>query len=109
MKDGRAFRMVLSTVDSEEEGARIAKSLVDRKLCACINLVPRVRSFYQWDGAVQDDAEVLLIMKTTQEKLQALSDNLAEIHSYEVPEVLVIPVDQGRTSYLDWLAESCAD
>ena len=109
MKDGRAFRIVLSTAGSEEEGARIAKSLVERKLCACVNLVPKIRSFYRWEGAVQDDAEVLLIIKTTQEKLQSLSDLLAEIHSYDVPEVLAIEVDQGSASYLEWLAESCTD
>ena len=109
MKDGRAFRIVLSTAGSEEEGALLAKSLVERKLCACVNLVPKIRSFYRWEGAVQDDAEVLLIIKTTQEKLQSLSDHLAEIHSYDVPEVLAIEVDQGSASYLEWLAESCAD
>ena len=109
MKDGRAFRIVLSTAGSEEEGARVAKSLLERKLCACVNLAPGVRSFYRWEGAVQDDAEVLLIIKTTQEKLQALSDHLAEIHSYDVPEMLAIAVDKGSASYLEWLAESCAD
>lgn len=109
MKDGRAFRIVLSTAGSEEEGARIAKSLVERKLCACVNLAPGVRSFYRWEGAVQDDAEVLLIMKTTQDKLEALSEHLAEIHSYDVPEVLAIPIDQGSAPYLEWLAESCAE
>ena len=100
---------MLSTAGSEEEGARIAKSLVEQKLCACVNLVPGVRSFYRWEGAVQDDAEVLLIIKTTQEKLQALSDHLGEIHGYDVPEVLAIAVDKGSASYLEWLAESCAD
>ncbi len=109
MKDGRAFRVVISTAGTEEEGARIAKSLLERKLCACVNLVPKVRSFYRWEGAIQDDAEVLLIMKTTKEKLQRLSEHLAEIHSYNVPEVLAVAVDQGRASYLEWLAESCAD
>lgn len=109
MKDGRAFRIVLSTAGSEEEGARIAKSLLERKLCACVNLVPKIRSLYRWEGEVQDDAEVLLIMKTTQDKLQALSDHLAQIHSYDVPEVLAISVDKGSSSYLEWLAESCAD
>ena len=109
MKDGRAFRIVLSTAGSEEEGARIAKSLLERKLCACVNLVPKIRSLYRWEGAVQDDAEVLLIMKTTQDKLQALSDHLAQIHSYDVPEVLAIAVDKGSASYLEWLAESCTD
>ena len=109
MKDGREFRIVMSTAGSEDEGARIAKSLLERKLCACINLIPKVRSFYRWEGAIQDDAEVLLIMKTTKEKLQALSDHLAEKHSYDVPEVLAVSVDRGRASYLEWLAGSCAD
>ena len=109
MKDGRAFRIVLSTAGSEEEGARIAKSLLERKLCACVNLVPKIRSLYRWEGEVQDDAEVLLIMKTTQDKLQALSDHLAQIHSYDVPEMLAIAVDKGSASYLEWLAESCAE
>ena len=109
VKDGRAFRVVISTAGTEEEGARIAKSLLERKLCACVNLVPKVRSFYRWEGAIQDDAEVLLIMKTTKEKLQRLSEHLAEIHSYDVPEVLAVAVDQGRASYLEWLEESCAD
>ncbi len=109
MKDGREFRVVMSTAGSEDEGARIAKSLLERKLCACVNLIPKVRSFYRWEGAIQDDAEVLLIMKTTKEKLQALSDHLAEKHSYDVPEVLAVAVDRGRGSYLEWLAESCAD
>lgn len=109
MKDGRAFRIVLSTAGSEEEGARIARSLLERKLCACVNLVPKIRSLYRWEGAVQDDAEVLLIMKTTRDKLQSLSDHLAEIHSYDVPEVLALAVDKGSASYLEWLAESCAD
>lgn len=109
MKDGRAFRIVLSTAGSEEEGARIARSLLERKLCACVNLVPKIRSLYRWEGAVQDDAEVLLIMKTTLDKLGALSDHLAQIHSYDVPEVLAIAVDKGSASYLEWLAENCAD
>ena len=109
MKDGREFRIVMSTAGSEDEGARIAKSLLERKLCACINLIPKVRSFYRWEGAIQDDAEVLLIMKTTKENLQALSDHLAEKHSYDVPEVLAVSVERGRSSYLEWLAESCAD
>lgn len=109
MKDGGAFRVVLSTAGSEEEGARIAKSLLERKLCACVNLVPKIRSLYRWEGAIQDDAEILLIMKTTRENLQPLSDYLAEIHSYDVPEVLAIAVEEGSASYLEWLAESCAD
>jgi len=109
LKDGGEFRIVLMTAGSEEEGARIAKSLVGRGLCACVNLIPKVRSIYRWEGAVQDDAEVLLIAKTTKARLQALSDHAAEIHSYDVPEVLAVSVEKGRASYLEWLAENCAD
>ena len=109
MKDGGDFRVVLSTAGSEEEGARLAKSLVEQKLCACVNLVPGIRSFYRWEGDVHDDAEVLLIIKTTAQKLQALSEHLTENHSYDVPEVLAVAVDKGSASYLDWLAGSCAD
>ncbi len=109
MKDGKEFRVVLSTAGSGEEGARIAESLVEHNLCACVNLVPGVRSFYRWEGAIQDDTEVLLIIKTTKEKLPALADYLAEKHSYEVPEVMAIAIDKGNSSYLDWLARSCAD
>ncbi len=109
MKDGREFRIVMSTAGSEDEGAQIAKSLLERKLCACVNLIPKVRSLYRWEGAIQDDAEVLLIMKTTKEKLGRLCEHLTEQHSYDVPEVISIALDQGSAPYLEWLAESCAD
>lgn len=109
LRNGEEFRIVLMTAGSEEEGARIAKSLVERGLCACVNLIPKVRSIYRWEGAVQDDAEILLIAKTTKDRLQALSDHVAEAHSYDVPEALAISVEKGRASYLEWLAENCAD
>lgn len=109
MKDGGEFRIVLMTAGSEDEGARIAKSLVERGLCACVNLIPKVRSIYRWEGTVQDDTEVLLIAKTTKDSLQALSDHAAEAHSYDVPEILAVSVEKGRASYLEWLAENCAD
>ncbi len=109
MREGGEFRVVLVTAESEEEGARIAKSLVEHRLCACVNLIPKVRSIYRWEGAVCDDAEVLLVIKTTRGKLQALSDHVAANHGYEVPEVIALALDQGRASYLAWLSESCAD
>ncbi len=100
---------MMTTVGSEEEGVRIAKSLIGQRLCACVNLIPGIRSIYRWRGAVEDDAEVLLIMKTTKEKRQGLSEHLAENHSYDVPEVISLPVDAGGASYLEWLADACAD
>lgn len=100
---------MMTTVGSEEEGVRLAKSLVGQRLCACVNLVPGVRSIYRWRDAVEDDAEVLLIMKTTKEKRGRLSRHLAENHAYDVPEALSLPVDAGGASYLAWLADACAD
>ncbi len=108
MRDGREFCIVMATAGSEEEGARIAKSLVGHKLCACVNLIPKVRSIYRWADAVQDDTEVLLVMKTTKANLQELSAHIAEAHSYDVPEVVSVSLHQGRASYLEWLAEGCA-
>ena len=95
--------VVLSTFPSAEKAAEIARVLVDERLCACVNLVPAVRSIYRWQGAVHDDAEVLAIVKTTAERAQALRDRLIALHPYELPEVLVLPVTEGHAPYLAWV------
>jgi len=95
--------VVLSTFPSAEKAAEIARVLVDERLCACVNLVPAVRSIYRWQGAVRDDAEVLAIVKTTAERVQALRDRLIALHPYELPEVLVLPVTEGHAPYLAWV------
>ena len=96
--------VVLCTVPSEGETAvELARGLVQARLAACVNLVPGVRSFYRWEGALQDDAEVQLLIKTTRSRFAELERWLDEHHPYEVPEVVALPVDRGAKAYLDWL------
>jgi periplasmic divalent cation tolerance protein len=95
--------VVLSTCGSEEESARIAKRLVDQHLAACVNLIPRVRSFYRWQGKVEDATEWLLVIKTSRERFAALRTVLEGAHSYELPEVLALPIVDGSPNYLAWL------
>lgn len=95
--------VVLSTCGSEEEAVRIAKRLVDEHLAACVNLIPRIRSIYRWQDKVEDSTEWLLIVKTSRARFPALRTVLEAAHSYELPEVLALPVVDGSPNYLDWL------
>ena len=95
--------VVLSTFPSSEKAAEIARQLVDERLCACVNLVPAVRSIYRWQGKAHDDAEVLAIVKTTTERVEALRERLIALHPYELPEAIVLPVAGGHAPYLAWI------
>ena len=102
-------RIALSTAPDAETAARIARALVQERLAACVNLVPGVRSIYRWQGAVEDAAEVLLVMKTRAERIDALAARLRTLHPYDLPELVVLPVSGGLAGYLDWvLAEAAA-
>ena len=94
------------TVPNDEEANRIANSLVQEKLVACVNIVPGIRSCYWWQGKVQNDSEILLILKTTRSKLTALSKRVRKLHSYSVPEVIGLPIVGGNRDYLKWIGES---
>jgi len=107
MREGAGFRLVLVTAGTEEEGARIARALVEEGLAACANIVPRIRSIYRWKGEVQDEPECLLFIKTTAARQEALTERVGELHSYSVPETISLPLDRGRESYLDWVAAAC--
>ena len=96
-------RIALTTCGSPEEAARLAQELVSRRLAACVNVVPGVRSFYWWDNRVQDDNELLLVIKTRVELLPQLEAALAELHAYEVPEFVVLPIVDGSPAYLGWI------
>ena len=100
------YIVALSTLGSEEEAVRLAKTLVERRLVACVNVLPDVRSFYRWDGRLVDDQEVLLIMKTRGERWEALSAAIEELHPYDVPELISLPLHGGATSYLSWIDAS---
>jgi len=96
-------RVVLVTAPTGEPAAAIASRLVEERLAACVNVVAGVRSIYRWEGRVCDDREDLLVIKTGADRLEALTARLKEIHPYEVPEVLALPVEAGAQAYLDWL------
>ncbi len=97
--------MVLVTAPSAEVAASMARTLVEERLAACGNVLAEVRSIYRWEGRLHDDAEALLVLKTTRARLEALRDRILALHPYEVPEVLALPVEAGSAAYLRWLAE----
>ncbi len=96
-------RVAISTAPDTDTGARIAQALVEERLAACVSLVPGVRSIYRWQGAIEDDQEVLLVIKTHVERFAALAERLCALHPYEVPELLALPVDAGLAPYLQWV------
>jgi periplasmic divalent cation tolerance protein len=95
--------VVLNTCGSEAEAERLARLLLDRRLAACVSIAPRVRSLYRWNGAVESSEEWLLLIKSSQALFERLRETLEQAHSYDVPEVLALPVVDGSPSYLDWL------
>jgi periplasmic divalent cation tolerance protein len=98
--------VVLSCVGSAEDAARIARALVERRLAACVNVVPGVRSFYRWKGAVEEDEERLLVIKTRRDRFEPLREALLALHPYELPEAILLPIEAGHDPYLAWLDES---
>lgn len=106
--ESQAIRVALVTAPDAETGARIGRTLVEERLAACVNLVPGVRSIYRWEGAVEDDAEVLLVVKTTVARAEALAARVPEVHPYDVPEVLLLPVAEGSAPYLQWVRDEVA-
>jgi periplasmic divalent cation tolerance protein len=100
--------VVLCTAPTVEVAAALARALVEARLAACGNVVPGLRSIYRWQGRVEDQPEVLLVLKTTRERFPALRDELLRRHPYEVPEVLALPVEAGSATYLAWLAAQVA-
>ncbi|MGE5182463.1 MAG: divalent-cation tolerance protein CutA [Acidobacteriota bacterium] len=96
--------VVFSTFPGPEKAAEVARALVSEQLAACVNLVPAVRSIYRWQGELLDDAETLAIVKTTAERLDALTARLIALHPYELPEVIALPVTGGSAPYLAWVA-----
>lgn len=86
----------------------LARALVEARLCACVNVLPGVRSVFRWQGAVDTADEALLVAKTTRAVVPALTERIRQLHPYEVPEVLALPVAAGLPAYLAWLGESVA-
>jgi periplasmic divalent cation tolerance protein len=95
--------VVLSTASSAQEAKKIARNLVDARLAACVNVVPGMRSFYRWQGKIEDTAEWLLVIKSSRGRFEALRTALEKLHSYEVPEVIALSVIDGAQNYLNWM------
>ncbi|MHA1325624.1 MAG: divalent-cation tolerance protein CutA, partial [Candidatus Helarchaeota archaeon] len=93
---------------SEKDSDAIARILVKEKLAACVNLIP-IRSIYFWKGKIEEDKEYLLIIKTKTSVIDKLKKKLKEIHSYEVPELIVLPIEDGLPAYLNWLNETISE
>lgn len=100
----RSLLLCLSTCPDAATAARIARALVDERLAACVNRVPGVSSTYRWQGEVHDDSEVLLVIKTRRECLDALRARLPALHPYAVPELIALEIADGYHPYLDWIA-----
>ncbi len=98
--------VVLSTCGSEEEAGKLARSLVEQRLAACVSVVPRIRSYYRWKGAVESAEECLLIIKSSRERMAGLLAHVQKEHSYEVPEVIALPLIDGSPQYLNWIESS---
>ena len=99
-------RLVLTTCGSAEEARNIAHGLVGRQLAACVNIVPQIESVYRWQGKIETATEWLLLIKTTSGALGDLRAALSELHSYDLPECIEIPIEGGSEAYLEWIGES---
>jgi periplasmic divalent cation tolerance protein len=98
--------LIVTTCGSEETALTIAASLVDQGFAACVNILPGIKSYYYFKGETQLDEEVLLMVKTTSEMFQKVSDVISDLHTYEIPEILMFPVEAGSDSFLEWIRDS---
>jgi len=98
--------VIYVTSGSLEEGEKIAQSLVEKHLAACVNIIPQVRSYYRWEGKIENEAEFLLMVKTSRGLFADVQAEVERLHSYQVPEVICLPIIDGSPNYLAWLGES---
>lgn len=99
---------IFTTCGSEETALTIAAAVVDQGIAACVNILPAVKSYYYYKGGTHLDEEVMLIIKTTREQFDAVSQVITELHTYEVPEILMCPVESASEGYLEWIQQSVA-
>jgi periplasmic divalent cation tolerance protein len=105
----KEFRLVLTTVPDEELGRRLARTLVEERLAACVNVSPAVTSFYWWGGKIVEGREFILLIKTKASVLDRLEARLKELHPYEIPEFIALPITAGSAQYLGWLDTETRD
>ena len=99
------IRLVLSTINDLEDANLVARHLVSEKLAACVNILPKMTSVYHWKGTLEETLEHLIIIKTSEDRVETLMNRLKELHPYDLPEILAVPVESGLPSYLKWVLE----
>jgi len=97
--------VVFITASNEDEAEKISHALVEARLAGCVNIIKGVRSIYQWKGKIEDESEVVMMVKTQRRLFPSLSKKVKELHTYTVPEILALPVVEGSVEYLNWLKE----
>jgi periplasmic divalent cation tolerance protein len=102
-------QIVLSTAGSEDEARKIARSLVERQLAACVNIIPQIESVYRWQGKIESSREWLLLIKTTASQFPAIRAAIQELHSYDLPECIAFNIEQGSPEYLEWIGDSLTE
>jgi periplasmic divalent cation tolerance protein len=100
--------VVLVTTSGAKEARKIANTLVKEGLAACVNILPKIRSYYRWKGRVQSDEECLLVIKSSRPRFTSLRKAIERLHSYKVPEIICLPIVEGADPYMNWLEESLA-
>ena len=98
--------VILTTAGTEQEASDLARELVNRRLAACVNVIPQVRSIFRWQNEVHDDREWLLLIKTRRDRFEAVRAAIRELHSYDLPETVLLDVDRGDEAYLRWIDDS---
>ncbi len=109
MEETTGFAVVLVTASGLEEGNKITAAILDKRLAACVNIVPKISSLFWWQGKIDAADEVLLIIKTRSSRIKDIISEVKSIHSYSVPEVIALPVMAGNSDYLDWIAGEVAE
>lgn len=97
------MKIILSTTQNIDEAKAIAKTLIENKMAACINIVPKIISIYEWENSIQNDKEALMIIKTSDDMAEIAKNTILELHSYTLPEVIFLDVTDGNKDYIDWV------
>ncbi len=99
------YKLIITTVESMEEGEKIARAIVEERLAACCNILPEIRSIYTWKDKLCDEREVMLFVKSKDIHIDELIERIKELHSYEVPEIIALPIERGLMQYFKWIDE----
>lgn len=99
-------RVVMTTAGSPAEARKLAHALIERRLAACVNIIPQISSVYRWEGKIEEAEEFLLLIKTTETAFESVRETIRELHSYDLPECISLLVEDGSVGYLNWIEES---